>query len=164
MWKRWYTHLTTTRWQLRRVFTPPIMADIEKAIRASERTHAGELRVAIEAALDLDDLIAGLSARERALEVFNELRVWDTEQDNGILIYVLHADHALEIVADRGYNARVDGTTWAALCAETTATFRAGRYGPGMLTLIDKVGALVARHYPPLPEDMNELPDAALFL
>jgi len=164
MWRRFVAHLTTTRWHLRRSYTPAIMADLEQAIRQSERTHAGELRVAIEAALGLDDLLSGISARERALEVFNQLRVWDTEQDNGVLIYLLHADHALEIVADRGFNLRVDQATWQALCADATRALSDGRTGPGLVTLIEAVGALIARYYPPLPDDMNELPDAALFL
>jgi uncharacterized membrane protein len=164
MLQRIIRHLTTTRWHLRQVFTPAVMRDIERAIHDSERTHAGEIRVALEAALDLDDLLARVTVRGRALEVFNQLRVWDTEQDNGILIYVLHAEHALEIVADRGYNARVDAATWAALCAATSSAFQAARYGPGLVRLIEQIGALVAREFPPCAEDMNELPDAALFL
>jgi len=164
MWKRLLSHLLTTRWHLRNAFTPAIMDEIERAIRASERRHAGELRVALEAALGVDDLLAGVTPRERALEVFNELRVWDTEQDNGILVYLLYADHALEIVADRGFNARVDDATWRALCEQATEAFRAGRYGPGLVRLVEEIGALVSRHYPPRPDDMNELPDSALFL
>lgn len=164
MWKRLLTHLCTTRWQLRNAFTPAIVEDIERAIRASERQHAGELRVALEAALGLDDLLTGVTPRARALEVFNELHMWDTEQDNGVLIYVLFADHALEIVADRGFNAHVDDATWRELCERATREFHAGRYGPGLARLVEEVGALVARHYPPRPDDLNELPDSALFL
>ncbi len=164
MRSRFARHLLTTRWHLRRKFTPAIAEEIERAIRRSERTHAGELRVAIEAALSLDDLLAGITARERAIEVFNKLQVWDTAQNNGVLVYVLHAEQALEIVADRGYNAPVEAAAWLALCSEATAAFRAGRYGPGMTSLIDSIGAVIAQHFPPHTGDVNELPDAPLFL
>ncbi len=164
MRSRFLRHVLTTRWHLRRKFTPAIAEEIERAIRHSERSHAGELRVAIETSLTLNDLAAGITARERALEVFNELQVWDTAQNNGVLVYVLHAEQALEIVADRGYNAHVEAAVWIALCSEATTAFRAEQYGLGMTRLVAGIGAVIAQHFPPHTRDANELPDAPLFL
>ena len=95
-----------------RAFPPSAMAAIEEAIAKSEREHSGELRFAVEPALDTSALLAGQSGRERALEVFSQLRVWDTEENNGVLIYLLLADRDIEIVADRGVNARVPQAEW----------------------------------------------------
>lgn len=164
MLTRLLRNLFTTRWQLRRIFNDAVLAKIEDAIRTSETTHSGELRVALEAGLDWDDCVAGVTARERAMQVFCDLKVWDTAQNNGVLIYVLLADHAIEIVVDRGYHAKVTDEIWAARCASTSAHFGASRYEQGILELIQASGALIAEHYPYHPRDENELTDSALVL
>src|SRR5204863_1549698 len=101
-WKRWFRHLFTDHWSVRRAFPPAALRAIEKAIGEEERRHAGQLRFAVEASLPLGELLRGVRSRERALECFGRLRVWDTEHNTGVLIYLLLADRRVEIVADRG--------------------------------------------------------------
>jgi uncharacterized membrane protein len=158
--RRMLRHLLTTRWNLRRRFPRASLRAIQAAIGAAEREHGGEIRFAIETCLDLRRLRAGESARQRALEVFARLRVWDTEARNGVLIYVLLADRDIEIVADRGFRALVSAEEWEAVCRAMEAEFRAGRYEAGALAGIRSVSALIARHFAPSARDLNELPDA----
>jgi uncharacterized membrane protein len=124
------------------------MQAIERAIRESERTHRGQICFAIEAALDTLPLLRGQTARERAIEVFSQLRVWDTEHNNGVLVYLLLADHDVEILADRGIHAKVGVDAWESICREMEALFRAGRFEEGALVGIRAVGTLLAQHYP----------------
>jgi uncharacterized membrane protein len=141
-----------------------VLARIESAIAAVERQHAGEIRFAIETAFDLPDLWYGTTPRERALLVFGHLGVWDTEANNGVLIYVLMADHDVEIVADRAIAARVAQAEWDAVCRSMEGHFRAGRFAEGAEAGIAGVGALLARHFPGSGADRNEQPDAPVFL
>src|SRR5918995_5388033 len=124
-------HLFATRWGTRRRFTADVRARIEHGIAALERRHAGEIRFAIETAFDLPDLWYGTTPRERALVVFGHLGVWDTEGNNGVLIYVLMADRDVEIVADRAIAARVPQSEWDAVCRDMEAHFKAGRFAGG---------------------------------
>jgi uncharacterized membrane protein len=157
-------HLFATRIGTRRRFTAAVLARIEAAIGAIERRHAGEIRFAIETAFDLPDLWHGTTPRERALQVFGHLGVWDTEENNGVLIYVLMADHDVEIVADRAIAARVAQAEWEAVCRDMETQFRAGRFAEGAEAGIAGVGALLARHFPAHGGDRNEQPDAAVLL
>jgi uncharacterized membrane protein len=157
-------HLFTPAWRTRHAFPPHALRAIEEAIRASESTHSGEIRFAIEAALNTVPLLRGQTARERAIEVFANLRVWDTEGNNGVLIYVLLAEHDVEIVADRGVNARVAHAEWEAICRRMEVGFHAGQFGAGALAGIGAVGDLLARHYPCRPDGQNELPDKPVLL
>lgn len=153
-------HLLPPPWLLRRrAFDARTLQALEAAIADAERGHRGEIRFAVEATLGPRALLRGQPARERALEVFSELRVWDTAEDNGVLIYVLLADHDVEIVADRGVAARVDTAEWAAICRDMEACFKAGRYADGAGAGIRRVGTLLARHYPGADRAGNELPD-----
>jgi uncharacterized membrane protein len=140
------------------------MRAIEHAIRESERRHRGQIRFAVEAALDTGRLLRGLSARDRAIEVFARLRVWDTEHNNGVLIYLLLADRDVEIVADRGIDAQVGQAGWERICRELEAAFRAGRFEEGAVTAIRAVGAQLTRHYPGPGTRPNELPDSPVVL
>ena len=136
---------------------------IEAAVKASEARHSGEIRVCIEAGLPLADLRAGRTARQRAIALFGQLGVWDTEANNGVLIYLLLAEHAIEIVADRGLSRRVDDAEWQAIAAGMSAAFKAGRFEEGLTQAVDAVGRLLDRHFP-LAEgtlNPNELPDRA---
>jgi uncharacterized membrane protein len=142
-----------------RGFPKDAIAVIEQAIGRSEVTHRGEIRFAVEDALDGAALFAGQSARERALEVFSLLRVWDTEENNGVLIYLLVADHDIEIVADRGINAKVTAAEWEGICRTMEAGLRRGEFGPAVVAGIEEISRLLARHYPPRWGDRNELPD-----
>jgi uncharacterized membrane protein len=157
-------HLFATRWGTRRRFTPAVLARIEAAIAAIESRHAGEIRFAIETAFDLPDLWYGRTPRERAVLVFGQLGVWDTEGNNGVLIYVLVADRDVEIVADRAIAARVPQPDWDAVCRDMEGHFRAGRFAEGAEAGIAGVGALLARHFPGQGADRNEQADVPVFL
>jgi uncharacterized membrane protein len=157
-------HLFTLPGALARVLSPAALAGIEQAIAKAETQHRGEIRFAAEAALESAALFSGQSARARALEVFSLLRVWDTEENNGVLIYLLLADRAAEIVADRGINARVSAGEWEEICGRMEAAFSKGQFEQGVLSGIAEVSRLLARHYPPAPGDRNELPDKPALL
>ena len=142
-----------------RAFPAHAMNAIEEAVRRGEATHRAEIRFAAEAALEGGALLAGQSARERALEVFSLLRVWDTEENNGVLIFLLLADHDVEIVADRGLNGKVSAAEWEAICRRMEAAFKRDAFAEGVVAGIEEVSRLLARHYPARPGDRNELPD-----
>jgi hypothetical protein len=164
MLRRVLRHLFTPAWLVRRHFPAALLEEIGRRIAAVERAHPGEVRFVVEHALELGDLIGGLTARERALEVFGLLRVWDTEDNNGVLIYVLHAEHAVEIVADRGLARRVGQAEWDAICRQVGSDFRAGQFRQGALNAIDGAAALLKAHFPGRTGDPNELPDQPLLL
>jgi len=157
--RRILRHLLMHPWRSRRVFSRSALRSIEEAIRVSEQSHSGEIRFAIEAALDLFPLLRGLGARERAVEVFSELRVWDTGQNNGVLIFVLLAEQDVEIVADRGIAARVPAPEWARICREMEAAFRDGRFEEGAVAGIRAVGELLRRYFPSADGGVDELPN-----
>lgn len=157
-------HLFSTRWGTRRRFTVEVRRRIEAAIAGLEARHAGEIRFAIETALDLPELWDGVMSRERAVNVFGQLGVWDTAGNNGVLIYVLMADRVVEIVADRAIAARVAQGEWDALCRAMEVHFRAGRFAEGSEAGIAGVGALLARHFPGQGGDANEQPDRPVLL
>lgn len=161
---RFPRHLLTPFWILRLRYPPELLARIETRIGEVEKAHPGELRLAVEHALEIGDLIAGLTPRERALELFGLLRVWDTERNNGVLIYVLHADHAMEIVADRGLARAVPQQEWDGLCRRAEMQFRAGRYAEGLLAAVDGAALLLERYFPAQRGGRNELPDQPLLL
>jgi uncharacterized membrane protein len=157
-------HMLAPDWVAHRAFPAATLDAIAQAIAASERTHRGELRFAVEAGLDLLPLARGLSPRERALQVFSDLRVWDTEENSGVLVYVQLVDHAIEIVADRGIAARVSQAQWDAICRRMEGTFRERRYRDGALAAIDKISALLAGQFPARDANPNELPDRPVVL
>jgi uncharacterized membrane protein len=146
---------------VQRAFGAAAMRRIESAIRQSEARHGGEIRFAVEAALDPLAVWRGMTARERAIEVFSELRVWDTEGNNGVLVYLLLADRDVEIVADRGVDRRFGGAEWEEICRAMERHFAAGRYEEGVLAGIAHIGAHLERHFPRAADDVNELPDQA---
>ena len=141
-------HLVTTHWQVDRAFPPKTVNAIETAINASKAAHVGEIRFAVEGALHSTPLFKGQSARERALELFSRLRVWDTEHRNGLLIYLLLADRAVEIVADRGINARVNSHEWDSICHTMETALKRGDYEGGMIGGIQAVTQLLIKHFP----------------
>lgn len=161
---RLFRHAVTPRWVALRPFTPAVLDRIEAAIKASEATHRAELRFVAEGDLDLLPLLRGQTPRDRALEAFSDLRVWDTAENNGVLIYVQCVDHAIEIVADRGIAARVPQAEWDAVCRRMEAAFREGRHQAGAVAGIEAITALLARHFPPGPANPDELPDRPVLL
>lgn len=148
----------------RRALGPEGLRRLRQRVAGSERKHSGEIRVCVEAGLPLSYLWRKASARERAVMLFGKLRVWDTAHNNGVLIYLLLAEHAIEIVADRGLNAHVSPAQWAAIVASMRDAFRAGRHEEGLNAAIDAVDALLRQHYPLAAgqANPNELPDEPL--
>jgi uncharacterized membrane protein len=160
-------HAAATHWRTRRLFPGAALDAIEQAIAAAEKTHAGEIRFAIETALPPLRVLTGMTPRARALEVFANLRVWDTELNNGVLIYLLLADRGVEIVADRGLSTRVSVAEWDAVCRLMEGHFRAGRFQAGAIAGVDAVCGLLTRHFPPTSSGAfshNELPDRPTLL
>src|SRR5215217_216803 len=162
--KRLLKHLFSGAWQVRRAFPPAAMQAIKAAISAAERLHHGEVRFAVEAGLDVLPLLHDESARERAIQVFSELRVWDTEHNNGVLVYLLLADRDVEIVADRGIHARVGAPGWEVICREMEGAFREGRFEQGLTAGIEQVSAALKVHFPRTATGANELPDRPVVL
>jgi uncharacterized membrane protein len=157
-------HLFATRWQTRRKFTPEVLAEIERVIHEVEAKHSGEVRFVVETALDLPELLQDLPPRRRAVELFGQLGVWDTAENNGVLIYVLLADRDVEILADRGIAAKVPQHDWEQVCRDIEGHYRAGRFGQGSIAGIRDVGRLLARHFPNARGDANELPNQPVLL
>ena len=161
---RLFRHRLLDEGDAKRALGPDALAQIERRIAESEKRHSGEIRVCVEAGLPFSYLRRGASARERAITLFGKLRVWDTAQNNGVLIYLLLAERAIEIVADRGLVPFVDAATWEKIMAGMQSAFQEGRFGAGIEQAVDAVDALLVQHFP-LAEgavNPNELPDAPL--
>jgi len=157
-------HLLGHRWRLRRDFPPKVLAAIEAAIKAGEATHAGQVRFVVEGSLDGAPLFRDQPARERALDVFSQLRIWDTAHNNGVLIYLLLADRDVEIIADRGVDAKVGASGWEKICAEMESEFRSGNFERGAIKGIEAVSRQLAKHFPSRGGGPNELPDAPVVI
>jgi len=157
-------HLVEHRWRVRRIFPPQVLAAIERAIKAGEATHSGQLRFVVEGALDGAPLFRDQPARERALDVFSQLRIWDTSHNNGVLIYLLLADRNVEIVADRGIDAKVGAAGWEKICKAMEADFRMGNFESGVIKGIEAVSRQLAAHFPKHGPGRNELPDAPVVI
>jgi uncharacterized membrane protein len=164
MIKRIFKNLSAGRWQVARSFPKHSMQKLEGAIRQSESLHSGELRFAVEAGLEWSHLWAGMSSRERAVEVFSQLRVWDTEHNSGVLIYLLLAERKVEIVADRGIHARVGNERWKVVCNNMESKFRSGEFESGVLEGINAITQLLQQHFPTKGIKSNELPDFPVML
>jgi hypothetical protein len=162
--KRIIKHLSATRRAVSRMFPAAAMKAIEDAIRESERSHDGELRFAVEGGLKLWLLLHERTPRARANEIFSRLRVWDTEHNSGVLIYVQAVDRHIEIIADRGINAKVEQREWEAIAGRMQTEFRAQRYQAGVIEGMREITVLLARHFPPTGANPDELPDAPVIL
>ncbi len=161
-YSRLLRHLFASPWAVRRRFPASVLEAIEAAIARTERRHGGELRWAIEGSLDGPALWRNGTPRERAMEVFSMLRMWDTEANNGVLIYVLLADRAVEIVADRGYGDVSASPGWLAACRSIEQRFAKGDYQRGAVEGIEAVGQLISARYPAI--DRDELSNATVLL
>ena len=162
--RRVVQHLTMREAQVKRAFPRNTLSKIEQAIKASETEHVGEIRFAVEGALDGLPLLEGQSARERAIELFSELRVWDTLHNNGLLIYLLLADRAVEIVADRGIHAKVSSQEWNQVCRRMETAFKQSNYESGVIEGVQAVTRHLAAHFPADSGSKNELPDKPVVL
>ncbi|HET8609951.1 MAG TPA: TPM domain-containing protein [Burkholderiales bacterium] len=157
-------HLFTPHWVVRRAFPKSSLRTIEQAVRESEKSHAGELRIAIEGPLHVWSVAAGETPRERAVELFSQLRVWDTEHNSGVLVYLQLVDHCIEIIADRGIHAHVGEQAWSRICRRIETSFKARRYETGVLDGIREITELLNRHFPAEGRNEDELPDKPVIL
>ena len=150
--EHWLTRLVRHRLfderDARRALGPEALARIQQRIAASEARHSGEIRVCVEAGLPFSYLRRDASARDRAVAMFGKLRVWDTAANNGVLIYLLLAEHAIEIVADRGLLPHVDAATWERIMATMQKAFQEGRFAAGIEQAVDAVDGLLVQHFP----------------
>ncbi|MDQ0044798.1 TPM domain-containing protein [Variovorax boronicumulans] len=163
---RIWRHRWTDEAAVRRVLPADVMQRLAARVAASERRHSGEVRICVEAGLPMSYLWRHATPRERAVTLFGKLRVWDTEHNNGVLIYLLLAEHAIEIVADRGIDSRVDDAEWAAMAQRMGAAFREGRFEDGLTQALEEMSALLVAHFPLAEDeaDTNELPDEPVVL
>ena len=161
---RLWRHFVTDRGAVRRAFPKDDLDRIERAVADGETRHGGQVCFAIEAALPLPRVWRRVRPRVRALEVFGLLRIWDTEANDGVLLYILLADRAVEIVADRGIHARVGDAAWQTICHRIEAACREGRFAEGAVQGIVEISALLAQHSPRTGPGRNELSDAPVVL
>jgi len=162
--RRIFRHRWLDESDTRRAIPPDLAQRLGQRVAASERRHSGEIRIYVEAGLPLSYLWRDATARERAIAMFGKLRVWDTEQNNGVLIYLLLAEHAIELVADRGLAQRVPNEEWRAIVARMGSAFREGRFEDGLTHALAEVSVLLVQHFPLAAgvADTNELPDEPL--
>lgn len=162
--RRIIRHLLFFPWRLRQIFTRSVLHAIEQEIAASERLHSGQIRFAVEANLDLLSLLRGKTSRTRARDVFSQLGVWDTEHNNGVLVYLLLAERRVEIVADRGIEAKLGHALWSRICQQMQEAFRRGAFEVGVQEGLREIGAQLAIHFPATGSATNELSDRPVVL
>ncbi len=161
---RIFRHLLEPHWWALRVFPMAARQAIEQAITASEQRHQAELRFVVEAGMPLRALLRDQSARQRAIELFARLGIWDTEHNSGVLIYVQLIDRRVEIVADRGISARVGEAFWSSVCRRMESEFAAGRFENGALVALGDITTALAEHFPAIGINPDELANAPLIL
>ncbi len=162
--RRWIKHASSHPRQVSRQFPPAALERIAQAIAASEQQHAGEIRVVIEAGLPSAMIVRGLQPQQRALQLFGQLNIWDTEHNNGVLIYLLLADQDVEMIADRGIHRYVGTAGWQVICQHMEGMFRSGQFEAGILYGIQAIGTHLATHFPPQGQPRNELSNRVLVL
>ena len=162
--QRLIQHLFYFPWRLRRLFRKSVLEAIEREIDASEAHHSGQIRFAVEANLGLIPLLRGTTSRARALEVFTNLYVWDTAQNNGVLIYLLLAEQRVEIVADRGIQAKLENAVWRQICQQMQNTLQQGDFEAAVCSGIRAIDAQLSVHFPATSGQVNELPNPPVVL
>jgi uncharacterized membrane protein len=163
--QRIITNLFGAWFQMGRQFPSATLDAIAKTVSEGEGRHRGELRVAIESRLPFGAVLDGVTARDRAAMLFSHLRVWDTQENSGVLLYVLLAEHRIEIVADRGIAAVVTPVEWESITAHMRDQFAQGHFREALQTGVEEAGALLAHHFPgDGSRRKNELPDRPLVL
>jgi uncharacterized membrane protein len=158
---RWLSHALTTQRTVHRALPEEAVNALEKTVGNAERGSSGQIRLVVEAHWPLWQ-VKHQAPRGRALEWFSQLRVWDTEHNNGVLVYLLFAERDVEIVADRGFNSRVTAAQWEAICKAMEARFKRGEFDAGLTDGITAIGDLLREHF---PADMgkNEQSDRPVF-
>jgi len=162
--RRVMRHMGSSAAEARRAFPPQTLADIADAITRGEQTHRGEVRLIVEKAMPLDTVWAGMTNRQRALALFADYGVWDTEDNCGVLIYVNLAEHKIDIVADRGIDRKIAPATWQAVCETMIQGFKRGEFHDSTLAAIGRVNELLRTHFPAEGGGRNELPDHPIVL
>lgn len=161
---RLLTHIFNTPWHVRRHFPTTALQRIEQAIAASEKTHDGEIRFVVEGDLHPLDVLRGVTPRQRAIQLFSQLGIWDTEQNNGVLIYLLMADHDVEILADRGINRHLGQHGWECIIKVMQEKFRQGQFEEGVVYAITEIDKSLQQHFPATADDKNELSNKPVVL
>lgn len=161
---RFFKHVFMTKAAARKAFPAHALQAIQAAVAAGEKLHHAEVRLIIEPALALGDLLQGLHSRARARELFSQYRVWDTEDNCGVLVYINLADHKVEIVADRASGRALQAADWQQVCATMTGGFARGLYEPSVLAALDLLNGLLHRHFPGSGDSTNELSDRPLIV
>jgi len=151
-------HVGTPSWIAHRPFTPGVLKKIEQAVKTSDAARRrAALRRRSRLASSLPVLQEDHQGKSRG--ALRAARVWDTAHNSGVLIYVQLVDRRIEIVADRGISSKVAQSEWAAICRSMEKSFKEGKFAEGALQAIERITALLAKHFPPLGENPNELPD-----
>lgn len=145
--------------QVSRALDAEAMSQLTAAVERSEQRHSGQVRICIEGGLPTSYLFRDATPRERAVALFGKLRVWDTEDNNGVLIYLLLADRAIEIVADRGLVNNVSNEAWEAIMSSMQGALRAGLHQQALEHAINHVSILLEKYYSSSKQGPNELPD-----
>ena len=161
---RIWRHLVTTSAGSRRAFPEAALDDIQKIIAKGETLHRAEVRLVIEPSLSIQDVLNGKTSRERALELFSQYGIWDTEENCGILIYIELADHQVEIVADRGVDRIISESEWQDVCQTMTTGFARDSYGDAVIAALEKLNALLHVRFPDDESGVNQLSDRPIML
>jgi uncharacterized membrane protein len=159
---RFFKHFFSQPWQAKRHFSAAALDNIEQAIHASEKKHAGEIRFVVEAGLHPLEILYKKTPKKRALELFGSLNIWDTEHNNGVLIYLLLVDRDVEIVADRGIDKYVGYAGWEKICHDMETLFRKGEFEAGVLQGIAEISAELEKHFPQMGNNKNEISNKPL--
>lgn len=161
---RMMRHLFTTTAAGRRAFPPATLKAIQAAIAKGEAQHRAEVRLIIEPALTMQAVLGGMSARERARELFAHYRIWDTEENCGVLIYIDLADHKVEIIADRGIDRLIGRHEWQAICYTMTTGFARGAFHDSAIAAVEQLNLLLQTHLPANGARPNQLSNRPLVL
>ncbi len=161
---RLFRNLFTRRWDIHRLFPKKSMLLIEEFIKNSELEHRAEICFTVEASLPIWRVLRGVTARQRALEVFSQLRVWDTEDNSGVLLYLLLADRNIEIIADRGINKLVTDIEWKNISEKIKSSFQSGNFEQGVIDGLTEISLILQKYFPSEGKLKNEIPDRPVIL
>lgn len=161
---RFFKHMFSHPWQVSSHFSAEALRNIEKSIAASEKKHAGEIRFVVEAGLHPYEIVFKKTPKKRAIELFGRLNIWDTEYNNGVLIYLLLADRDVEIVGDRGIHQHVGHDGWEVICREMETLFRKSEFEAGVLQGIEQISVVLEKHFPQNGSRKNEISNKPLIL
>jgi len=150
---RIFKHLLHLPWLVHTKFPPQTLRKIEACIQKSETEHSAEIRFAVESSLGFFDLLQDTSCFDRGVDVFSELRIWDTENNNGVLVFLLLADRKVEIIADRGLNDKIDKEEWLAICQVMEKSFSQHHFEIGVIEGINHITETLAKYYPKIKQN-----------